>query len=105
MRSYNSYHTTLKQLAKKDRLQDSYKNELNRTTLWRWKKEPENNNSKINELTNNNTIRLNKLIALKNIPFSNSLIEAQNKLLKYRYLFRQEYSKIEELRKLLEWNN
>ncbi|MCF8380820.1 MAG: hypothetical protein K9H49_14705 [Bacteroidales bacterium] len=55
----------------------------------------ENNNSEINELTNNNTIRLNKIIALKDIPFSNSLIEAQNKLLKYRYLFRQEYSNIE----------
>ncbi len=66
--------------------------------------EPENNNAEINELTNNNTIRLNKLIALKDIPFSNSLIEAQNKLLKYRYLFRQEFNTIEELRKLLECN-
>ncbi len=44
-----------------------------------------------------------KLIAQNDIPFSNSLIKAQNKLLKYRYLFKCQYKDIGELRKALDW--
>jgi putative transposase len=49
-------------------------------------------------------LQINPLIALKDIPWSNSLIEAQNKLFKYRYLFWQEYEDIYGLRKILEDN-
>lgn len=40
------------------------------------------------------------LIALKDIPFSNSVIEAQNRLFKYGYLFRQEYNNYVELKRV-----
>jgi len=49
---------------------------------------------------NKDEVRINPLIALKDIPYSNSVIEAQNKLFKYRYLFRQEYNDINGLRKV-----
>ena len=55
------------------------------------------------EVENNNEINLRKLIAQKDIRFSNSVIEAQNKLIKYRYLFKQDFRDIHELRKGLEW--
>jgi putative transposase len=48
-------------------------------------------------------ISLRKLIAQKDITFSNSVIEAQNKLIKYRYLFKQDFRDIHELRRGLEW--
>ncbi|MBI9067278.1 MAG: transposase [Salinivirgaceae bacterium] len=63
----------------------------------------ENNNYKMDEYVNSNEINIQKLIALKDIPFSNSLIEAQNKLLKYRYLFKCQYQDIGELRNVLNW--
>lgn len=43
-------------------------------------------------------VRINPVIALKDIPFSNSVIEAQNRLFKYRYLFRQDYENGDELK-------
>jgi putative transposase len=54
-------------------------------------------------IENNNEINLRKLIAQKDIRFSNSIVEAQNKLIKYRYLFKQDFRGIQELRKGLEW--
>jgi len=48
-------------------------------------------------------INISKLVALKDIPYSNSQIEAQNKLIKYRYLFKCQYQDIYALRKALEW--
>ncbi len=64
---------------------------------------PENNNALMDDYINSPGISLRKLIAQKDIPFSNSLIEAQNKLLKYRYLFKCQYKDIGELRKALDW--
>jgi len=61
---------------------------------------PENNNDTIKAFVNKEEVRINPLIALKDIPYSNSVIEAQNKLFKYRYLFRQEYNDINGLRKV-----
>ncbi len=61
---------------------------------------PENNNDAMKTFVNNEEVRINPLIALKDIPYSNSVIEAQNKLFKYRYLFRQEYNDINGLRKV-----
>jgi len=47
---------------------------------------PENNNSAV--ATRLESIPLKKLIAGGDLTYSNSLIEAVNKILKYRYLFR-----------------
>ncbi len=41
MRKYTSYHTTLKQLAKRNSLPNQYSSVIDRSTLWRWKKEPD----------------------------------------------------------------
>jgi putative transposase len=65
---------------------------------------PENNNDEMKAFVDKEGVRINPLIALKDIPYSNSLIEAQNKLFKYRYLFRQEYEDIHGLRKVFSEN-
>jgi putative transposase len=48
---------------------------------------PENNNSNIDAFVNQELIPIRKLIAQKDIKFSNSMVEAFNKTLKYRHLF------------------
>jgi hypothetical protein len=40
LKTYNSYHTFIKQLAKKDIIPETYLASIDRTTIWRWKKEP-----------------------------------------------------------------
>jgi hypothetical protein len=40
MKQYNSYHTIIKQLVKRNSLPGSYLKEINRSPLWRWKHEP-----------------------------------------------------------------
>jgi putative transposase len=62
----------------------------------------ENNNNDIESFIRSDEVSLRKLIAQKDITFSNSVIEAQNKLIKYRYLFKQDFRDIHELRKGLE---
>jgi putative transposase len=47
----------------------------------------ENNNIYVDELLTKNPNTLTKLIAQKDISFSNSMVEAINKILKYNYLF------------------
>jgi putative transposase len=64
---------------------------------------PENNNGEMDKYLCSETINISKLIAMKDIPYSNSLIEAQNKLIKYWYLFKCHYNDIDELRKVLDW--
>ena len=64
---------------------------------------PENNNHRMDDYINSSGINIQKLVALKDIPFSNSLIEAQNKLLKYRHLFKCQYQDIGALRNALNW--
>jgi len=49
---------------------------------------PENNNLEMSNFVNSKEVYIKPVIAFKDISFSNSLIEAQNKLFKYRYLFR-----------------
>ncbi len=63
----------------------------------------ENNNNEMESFIQSDEINLRKLIAQKDIRFSNSIVEAQNKLIKYRYLFKQDFRDIQELRKGLEW--
>lgn len=63
----------------------------------------ENNNNTVDEYIDSKEVRLQKLIAGKDIRFSNSMVEAQNKILKYHYLFKHQFHDIHELRKLLNW--
>ena len=62
---------------------------------------PENNNKLISNFINSTENRISKYIALKDISFSNSMIEATNKILKYRYLFPKHIANGKELRKVL----
>jgi putative transposase len=48
---------------------------------------PENNNIHVHNFINQSQINIQKLVALKDIDFSNSMVEAVNKTLKYHYLF------------------
>ncbi|MBI9064938.1 MAG: hypothetical protein JEZ14_23325 [Marinilabiliaceae bacterium] len=41
MNTHKSYHTSLKLLAKKGSLPQTYSTQIDRTTIWRWKQEPE----------------------------------------------------------------
>ena len=71
---------------------------------------PENNNTEMKAFVDGAGVSISPLIALKDIPFSNSVIEAQNKLFKYRYLFRKEYCNAGELKKVfasdvIDYNN
>ena len=50
----------------------------------------------------NQEIKLNKLIAQKDIHFSNSMVEAVNKRMKYDFLFRAELLDIEHAQRFLE---
>jgi putative transposase len=63
---------------------------------------PENNNSDVDGFVNQNTIPLKKLIAQKDIHFSNSMIEAFNKKLKYQHLFPATITDYHSLEKHLE---
>ena len=47
-------------------------------------------------------VPIKKLIAQKDIVFSNSLVESANKLVKYRYLFSRDFPNINILEKHLE---
>jgi len=61
---------------------------------------PENDNNLVNDFVTNETEGFSIAIALQDIPFSNSIIEAQNKLFKYHYLFRQEYDTGDDLKRI-----
>lgn len=64
---------------------------------------PENNNQLVDEYINSGGISLRKLIAGKDIRFSNSMVEAQNKLIKYYYLFKHPFHNMDDLIKMLDW--
>lgn len=63
----------------------------------------ENNNHIVDEYTNYDSTNLQKLIAGKDIHFSNSMVEAQNKLIKYYYLLKHPFRNLDELITLLDW--
>jgi putative transposase len=71
---------------------------------------PENNNKHVDGFLEQTIIPVRKLIAQKDIKFSNSLVEAFNKTLKYRHLFQHDITDFESLNKHLdkfipEYNN
>lgn len=57
----------------------------------------ENNNIIVDEFIAKEEILMKKWIAMLDIDFSNSVVEAENKLIKYRYLFRKEYNGYDDL--------
>ncbi|MDH5382444.1 MAG: integrase core domain-containing protein, partial [Cyclobacteriaceae bacterium] len=61
---------------------------------------PENNNRTVDRFIEGCDIK--KSVALKDIVFSNSMVEAANKLLKYRYLFPKDVMDGMQLRNVLE---
>ncbi len=63
----------------------------------------ENNNNTVDDYIRSEEVSVQKLIAGKDIRFSNSMVEAQNKIIKYHYLFKHDFKDIHELRKLLDW--
>ena len=63
----------------------------------------ENNNNTVDDYISSEEVSVQKLIAGKDIRFSNSMVEAQNKIIKYYYLFKHDFKDIHELRKLLDW--
>ena len=63
---------------------------------------PENNNKFVDGFLEKKEISIKKLIAQKDISFSNSIVEAMNKILKYQYLYLHDIPNIESLRKHLE---
>ncbi len=63
----------------------------------------ENNNHLVDQYLRSENIFLRKLIAGKDIRFSNSMVEAQNRLIKYYYLFKHPFKDIHHLRSLLDW--
>lgn len=63
----------------------------------------ENNNIYVDTLLADNPNTLTKLIAQKDISFSNSMVEAVNKILKYNYLFPFEIKSLQHLLKQLEF--
>jgi len=63
----------------------------------------ENNNIHINNFIQRSEINMEKLIALKDIDYSNSMVEATNKTLKYRYLFPHHPNNKDELASTLDY--
>ena len=40
--NYKSYHTNIEILTQRGSLPNTYLKDINRSTIWRWKEEPEN---------------------------------------------------------------
>ena len=64
---------------------------------------PENNNIHINNYFNRPEINIEKLIALKDVDSSNSMIERVNRTLKYRYLFPKQPRDLRHLKRILNY--
>lgn len=64
---------------------------------------PENTNIHIDKYFNRSDIRISKLIAQRDLAYSNSMIERVNRTLKYRYLFPHQPRNLYHLKELLEY--
>ncbi len=63
----------------------------------------ENCNIHLDSFISQSKIRIEKYIALKDIPYSNSMIERVNRTLKYRYLFPKEPRDLRHLRRIVRY--
>jgi putative transposase len=61
----------------------------------------ENNNIHMDDFISRSEINIEKLVALRDIDYSNSMVEAVNKIAKYQYLFPKHPANLEELLELL----
>jgi len=59
------------------------------------------NKGYVSSAIRNKEIKLNKLIALKDTHFSNSMVEAVNRRMKYGFLFRQQLLDFEHVKRFL----
>jgi len=64
---------------------------------------PENNNIHVDNFINQSQINIQKLVALRDIDFSNSMIERVNMTLKYRYLFPKEIRDLKHLKRVFRY--
>jgi putative transposase len=62
---------------------------------------PENNNVNVDGFINQSRINIKKLVALRDIEKSNSMIEALNKTLKYHYIFPKHPRDLKHLKRTL----
>ena len=81
-------HNSVCKFVRKDTIVEAYNNVKNKNQKIKLILDggPENNNYVINEFCLS-TKNIKKLIALKDIDFSNSMVEATNFLIKYRYIY------------------
>lgn len=63
----------------------------------------ENNNSTIDGFIQDSKINIHKLIALRDIHFSNSIVEAHFSLIKYNYLYRMKINNLRDLERAIEF--
>ena len=61
----------------------------------------ENNNHIVNSFTEDPDIAIKKITAQVDIEFSNSMVEAYNKILKYRFLYRKQIPDFAALKRYL----
>ena len=64
---------------------------------------PENNNIHVDGFINQSSINIEKLVALRDIDKSNSMIEALNKTLKYHYIFPTKPKDINQLKRTINY--
>ncbi|PCI95243.1 MAG: hypothetical protein COB15_12330 [Flavobacteriales bacterium] len=64
---------------------------------------PENNNIVIDNFISRSEINIQKLVALRDINFSNSMIERVNRVFKYRYLFPKSPRDLKHLKRILKY--
>ncbi|MEY5133141.1 MAG: hypothetical protein RLZZ198_1145 [Bacteroidota bacterium] len=57
----------------------------------------ENNNSVMDDFIEDSKINIHKLVALRDIHFSNSLVEAHFSLIKYNYMYRMKINSLSDL--------
>ena len=64
---------------------------------------PENNNIHVDGFINQDGVNIQKLVALRDINKSNSMIEALNKTLKYHYIFPEKPKNLRHLHRILNY--
>lgn len=64
---------------------------------------PENNNIFVQNFIENSEVNIRKHVALRDVPFSNSMIERVNHTLKYRYLFPKQPRDLKHLKRTVRY--
>ena len=59
------------------------------------------NKGLLTQYVNQTPVLINKLVALKDIAFSNSMVEAVNKQMKYDYLFKRDFTSYKHVKQFL----